>query len=104
MPIVAGPKIARRPLTAGDPVLNVKHSHSNDKITGYMIVSTSFRPGCAITATDVEPVWGGDQYGRALELVHTLREKYKHDPYAYAVITHLYECGCRSDGDVQFSD
>ena len=104
MPIVAGPKIVRRPLTAGDPVLNVKHSHSNGKLTGYMIVSTSFLPGCAITLVDVEPVPGATNYGTALELVHALREKYRHDPYAYAVITHLYECGCRSDGEVRVSD
>ncbi len=104
MPVVAGPKIARRPLTAGDPVLNVRHSHSNGKIAGYMIVSTSFLPGCAITATDVEPVWGATNYGTALELVHALRDKYADNPYAYAVIASLYECGCRSDGEVRLSD
>jgi hypothetical protein len=104
MPIVAGPETVRHPLTAGDPVLNGRHSHSNDKLTGYMIVSTSFLPGCAITLTDVEPVWGATNYGDALELVHALRDKYASDRYAYAVIAHLYECGCRSDGEVRFSD
>ena len=105
MPIVsAAREIVRRPLTAGDPVLNVRHSHGNDKLTGYMIVSTSFLPGCAITLTDVEPVWGATNYGQALELVHALRDKYADDPYAYAVITSLYECGCRSDGEVIASD
>ncbi len=34
------------------------------------------------------------------DIVHDLRELYAADPYAYAVIAHLYECGCRSDGEL----
>ena len=101
MPIVASRNVTHRPLTAGEPILVRAHSHSLAGITGYAVVSTSFLPGCNIVLTDAELVDGATNYGRALDIVHDLRKRYATDPYAYAVIAHLYECGCRSDGEIR---
>ncbi len=102
MAITANRNVTHRPLTAGEPILNPGHAHSLTGITGYAVVSTSFLPGCDIVLTDAELVDGTGSYGRALDIVHDLRKRYAASPYAYAVIAHLYECGCRSDGEVRF--
>ena len=101
MPITKNRNVTHRPLTAGDPVLVAAHNHSLSQITGYAVVSTSFPRGCDIVLTDAELVDGSTNYGRALDIVHDLRKRYAADPYAYAVIAHLYECGCRSDGEIR---
>ena len=100
MPIVSNSRnVTHRPLTPGEPVLVRRHSHSVSMITGYAVVSTSFRPGCNIVITDIELVDGATNYGAAMEQVHDLRRKYAADKYAYAYAVCLYDCGCRSDGE-----
>jgi hypothetical protein len=79
-------------------VLDLRHSHDTGRVSGYMVVATSFAPDQRIVLTDLNVVRGAGNYGQALDLVHAARNRIAGTRYRYAITATLYGCGCRSDG------
>jgi len=81
------------------------HSHSTDMIVGYVVRET-IRDGVVLwhgerigpgdmhefCGYDVAVVEGACRYGDTFET----RDSYRKQPGGYAVVDHLYSCGCRS--------
>jgi hypothetical protein len=98
-PIVDGRKLSEYTDTIKPGIRG--HQHSTDNLVGYAIRHTIEPDGTVLWHTDGSGRCGHDvvvvdkptEYGWAIEAAHADRAQ-----NGWAVIDHLYSCGCRSQG------
>jgi hypothetical protein len=76
------------------------HSHSTDKVAGYIVRRTTFDGSTHMDiAKYLEKDWGRETYTKALEAAKWERSCLGASGRdGYVVIDWLYECGCRAAG------